>query len=188
VVDARDEVFADLDARDEEQPLVPPELDVDPLAGIDTFDDELDAEGGDEDSEAASRPSDEESGERRGRRRRRRRRGRGRKESPEAAESDSEGESGDNVAGGWGSATSQSEDRSADSDTLGSDDEGDEEFAGISDKNSHRAIPTWDEAIGYIVTVNMESRAKNPGRSGAPRGGRGRRGRNGSRGGGNRSN
>jgi hypothetical protein len=59
---------------------------------------------------------------------------------------------------------------------------------GASDKNSHRAIPTWDEAIGYIVAVNMDSRTKNPGRSGAPRGGRGRRGgRNGSRGG-NRSN
>jgi len=58
----------------------------------------------------------------------------------------------------------------------------------VGDKNSHRAIPAWEEAIGYIVAVNMETRAKNPkggqprgrgrGRSsgrGAPRGGNGRR-------------
>ena len=187
--EARDEVFADLDARDD-QPLVPPELDVDPLAGIDTFDDEDDDQGqlSAEDG-TASRELDEESGERRGRRRRRRRRGRSRKESPEAAES--EGESGDNVAGGWGSPTTSAEDRVTDADALEGDDEGDEEFVGSSDKNSHRAIPTWDEAIGYIIAVNMDSRAKNPNsRSGAPRGGRGRRGgRSGPRsGGGHRSN
>jgi hypothetical protein len=38
---------------------------------------------------------------------------------------------------------------------------------------SHRAIPTWEEAIGLIVSANLESRAKNPG--GSSRGwGRGR--------------
>ncbi len=68
-------------------------------------------------------------------------------------------------------------------------DEGDADLeeanGGPSDKNSHRAIPPWEEAIGYIVSVNMEARAKNP-KSGAPRGrGRGR-GRGGSRGGGRR--
>ncbi|MBI3839561.1 MAG: hypothetical protein HY288_16700 [Planctomycetia bacterium] len=55
------------------------------------------------------------------------------------------------------------------------EDEGAESQA---DKNSHRAIPAWEEAIGYIVSVNMENRAKNP-KSGAPRGrgrGRGNRG------------
>ena len=48
---------------------------------------------------------------------------------------------------------------------VGEDDDGD----GPIDKNSHRAIPAWEEAIGYIVSVNMESRAKNP-KAGAPRG------------------
>ena len=71
-------------------------------------------------------------------------------------------------------------------DALGDDDEAAD---AVGDKNSHRAIPAWDEAIGYIVAVNMETRAKNPkasqprgrggrGRSsgrGAPRGGNGRR-------------
>jgi ribonuclease E len=51
-----------------------------------------------------------------------------------------------------------------------------------TDKNSHRAIPAWEEAIGYIVSVNMENRSKNP-KSGPPRGrGRGRGNRGNSRG------
>jgi len=59
----------------------------------------------------------------------------------------------------------------------GGDDIGDDEAESQVDKNSHRAIPAWEEAIGYIVAVNMESRAKNP-KSGPPRGrGRGGRGR-----------
>ena len=50
------------------------------------------------------------------------------------------------------------------------------------DKNSHRAIPAWEDAIGVIISVNMESRAKNP-KAGAPRGrGRGRGGRGNARG------
>ncbi len=60
----------------------------------------------------------------------------------------------------------------ADSDQgeLGADDSGESSL----DKNSHRAIPAWEEAIGYIVSINMESRAKNP-KAGSPRGrGRGR--------------
>jgi hypothetical protein len=59
----------------------------------------------------------------------------------------------------------------------GGDDIGDDEAESQVDKNSHRAIPAWEEAIGYIVSVNMEARAKNP-KSGPPRGrGRGGRGR-----------
>jgi len=47
------------------------------------------------------------------------------------------------------------------------------------DLKSHRSIPSWSDAIGAIIAVNMEARAKNPGQgSGAPRGrggwGRGR--------------
>ncbi len=190
--EAREDAIADRADFDEDRPLVPPELDIDPLAGIDTFD-ELEAEGGEElgESDAAKESRAEESGERRGRRRRRRRRGRGRKETTESAESEhDEDESGEDVAGGWGSTTGAREsNRAAEDDgPEAQDGDSDEELIGVGDKNSHRAIPTWEEAIGYIVTVNMDSRTKNPGRSGSPRGGRGRRGRNGSRGGGNRSN
>jgi hypothetical protein len=42
-----------------------------------------------------------------------------------------------------------------------------------SGKLSHRAIPTWDQAIGLIIARNMEARAKNP-NGGQRRGGRGR--------------
>ncbi len=59
------------------------------------------------------------------------------------------------------------------------DDEGDLDAGaeGGLDKNSHRAIPSWEDAIGMIVAGNMESRSKNP-KAGAPRGrGRGRGGR-----------
>jgi hypothetical protein len=52
--------------------------------------------------------------------------------------------------------------------------EGDEDGDGKPGKLSHRAIPTWEQAIGLMVATNMESRAKNPG-AGKPRG-RGRRG------------
>jgi len=41
----------------------------------------------------------------------------------------------------------------------------------------HRGIPTWEEAVGMIVNVNLESRAKNPNSSSGNRGGRGRGGR-----------
>jgi hypothetical protein len=46
------------------------------------------------------------------------------------------------------------------------------------DKNSHRAIPSWEEALGYMISANMESRSKNPRPSGGSRG-RGRGGRGG---------
>jgi hypothetical protein len=50
--------------------------------------------------------------------------------------------------------------------------------------HAHRGIPTWQEAVGLIINVNMESRAKNPHQSsGHHRGGRGRGRRDGGRGG-----
>lgn len=68
-----------------------------------------------------------------------------------------------------------------DADELGDDDaEGGSEDS--LDKNSHRGIPAWEDAIGVIIAVNMESRAKNPKGSGQRPRGRGR-GRGGSRGG-----
>lgn len=39
---------------------------------------------------------------------------------------------------------------------------------------SHRGIPTWDEAVGIVITRNMEARAKNSGGQQRSRGGRGR--------------
>jgi hypothetical protein len=64
--------------------------------------------------------------------------------------------------------------------TAGADDaEGESESSGgQGEKNSHRAIPSWEEALGTMIATNMEGRSKNP-RGGAPRG----RGRGGSRGG-----
>ena len=55
-------------------------------------------------------------------------------------------------------------------------------------KGAHRGIPTWEEAVGIVISANMESREKNPssasssrsrgarGRSGRGRSGRGRSG------------
>ena len=51
-----------------------------------------------------------------------------------------------------------------------SDDDGD------VDHHSHRGIPSWDDAIGFIIDANMEGRARSP-KSGGPRGRRGGRGR-----------
>jgi hypothetical protein len=122
--------------------------------------------------EAPKRALPGEERERKGRSRRRRRRGSGRKRDAErGAESEMPAEEGmleepEELATVGGEAGEEIVD---------------EEEAGDSqlDKNSHRAIPAWEEAIGYIISVNMEGRAKNP-KSGAPRG-RGR-GRGGSRG------
>ncbi len=168
--DERDEAGREFD---EEKPLVPPELDVDPLAGIDTFE-SLDDEGEETSLEAGSdEAGDDEPRERKGRRRRRRRgSGRGREErAPRepAAEGDEEPLA-DELA--------EDDDELAEVAAFG--DEPGDEGAENNDKNSHRAIPSWDEAIGYIIAVNMETRAKNP-KATHPRGrGRGRgRGGNG---------
>jgi hypothetical protein len=54
---------------------------------------------------------------------------------------------------------------------------------GDKQKPSHRAIPTWSEAIGLIITGNLERRKKSGGGSGRGRGrGRGRKGRSSSEG------
>ena len=39
-------------------------------------------------------------------------------------------------------------------------------------KSSHRGIPTWEEAVGLIVTANLESRSRKP--NGGSSRGRGR--------------
>ena len=48
--------------------------------------------------------------------------------------------------------------------------EGDDDDASF-DRHNHRGIPSWEEAMGYIVDANMESRARSP----KPTGPRGRR-------------
>lgn len=133
-----------------------------------------------EEEEAAAEGSAEPR-ERKGRRRRRRR-GRRRSEGVkgEAAET---GELSDEAA-----ASPVEDDDDGMLDTadvpLGIEDEEHDEHL---DKNSHRAIPSWEDAIGMIVAVNMEARAKSPRSSGPPRGrGRGRGGRSNHRGNGNR--
>jgi hypothetical protein len=128
--------------------------------------------------EAASAPAD-----RTGRPKRRRRRGSGRNRDKPRVQSDESKESLEREV----EAESESEDElfAADDEQAelaavpGEMDAGDEEGAESQvDKNSHRAIPAWEEAIGFIVSVNMDNRAKNP-KSGPPRGrgrGRGNRG------------
>jgi len=46
-----------------------------------------------------------------------------------------------------------------------------------SEKALHRAIPSWTEAVGVVISANLESRAKNPDRrsGGRSRGGHDRR-------------
>jgi ribonuclease E len=60
-----------------------------------------------------------------------------------------------------------------DADDVDDAEEEDDEDARLK---GHRGIPSWDDAIGFIVGANMEARAKNPtpGRGGRGRGGRGR--------------
>jgi len=54
----------------------------------------------------------------------------------------------------------------------------DDEDDAKADKLSHRAVPTWEEAIGLMISKNLDARAKNPnaGNSARGRGGH-RRGR-----------
>lgn len=102
-------------------------------------------------------------------RRRRRRKKRSVETAPDAAESqpaesdepvDAEGET-------WNEPDAEHDDLEHDHD---SDVEGEE----ASGRLSHRAIPTWDQAIGLIIARNMEARAKHP-NGPARRGGKGRR-------------
>jgi hypothetical protein len=109
-------------------------------------------------------PREAESEDRRGRNKRRRRRGSGPDRDLRKREPTSKSATAPPAAGDF------------DEDEPSLEIDGDEEeiiAEGSSDKNSHRAIPSWEEAIGYIVAVNMECRAKNP-RAPQSRGGRGR--------------
>jgi len=52
------------------------------------------------------------------------------------------------------------------------------ELEGASDKPSHRAIPTWLDAVNLVISANLEARAKRPDRKQSrPRGPRNHRGR-----------
>jgi hypothetical protein len=42
----------------------------------------------------------------------------------------------------------------------------------------HRAVPSWEEAVGFLIAANLEARAKSPESRGQHRGrGRGRGGK-----------
>ncbi|MBN2217980.1 MAG: hypothetical protein JW719_11450 [Pirellulales bacterium] len=63
-----------------------------------------------------------------------------------------------------------------------SEEEDEEDEDGASRKAAgfaHRGIPSWEEAVGIVIGINLESRAKRGPSEGSPRprGGRGRRGR-----------
>ena len=119
-------------------------------------------------------------------RRRRRRRGGGKKkrldretaESGETAKAGSlsdlsmngDEEEDEAATAGIDERQARQSDAEADDDIDEDDDEESKELKG------HRGIPSWDEAIGYIIGANMDSRAKNPHSSSAAprsRGGRG---------------
>jgi hypothetical protein len=56
--------------------------------------------------------------------------------------------------------------------------EADGESEGASDKPSHRAIPTWLDAVNLVISANLEARARQPDRKQShPRGHRNHRGR-----------
>lgn len=122
--------------------------------------DEETEEGEEEDEAQASASSERRDGRKRRRRRKKRR--------PEPAASDEPSNADDSES--WaepGDASDEAEDLHE-----GEADEGDES----SGKLSHRAIPTWDQAVGLIISCNLDARAKNP-NGGGPRRGKGRRGR-----------
>ena len=102
-----------------------------------------------------------------GRRRRRRRGGRDR-----AADSTASEDLGDELpVGERDEPASQEASHRGELDSLDdSDDDSD------VDHHSHRGIPSWGDAIGFIIDANMEGRARSPKSGGAAgrRGGRGR--------------
>jgi hypothetical protein len=79
------------------------------------------------------------------------------------------------------------EPKSADEDEESDDadeepDDADEESLTEESSLVHRGIPTWQEAVGVIISANIEARGKRPsGPPSRPRGGRGRGGHEGSR-------
>lgn len=119
--------------------------------------------------------------------RRRRRRGSGRKKGAgrgddESAESGSEHELG--AAREESEIVSEVADEADEREPDAQGEPADQNRAERGSRGSNRGIPTWEEAVGIVISANMESRAKNPGstsssRSRGPRGrsGRGRPGR-----------
>jgi hypothetical protein len=138
-----------------------------------------------ESSSAAEPEAEEGLEERKGRRRRRRGRGGKRgdreprsKRGPRSV--DDQGEQ-DEVSADDNDIVDEDHRGPAPQDAADFAEDADSDEIGVgSDKNSHRAIPSWEEAIGVIIATNMEARARSP-HERPPRG-RGRRGRGQSRG------
>ncbi|MDZ4821666.1 MAG: hypothetical protein SGJ20_22125 [Planctomycetota bacterium] len=140
---------------------------------------EVDADGNrSEGSDSAGGKSDDEEGATR--KRRRRRRG---KRSSRAKETSASGEKNAESSNADGFSGSEDDDddnddlpqmEADDGDDLDSDD--DDGDGAPRSRNLHRECTPWKEAIGHIVSANMEARLRNP--SSAPSRGRGYRGGN----------
>jgi hypothetical protein len=125
--------------------------------------------GHDDDDEGEAPPASESDVQRK--RRRRRRRGRGSKErfadkgpadvSTEDADDDTEAFGHDRDQMPDARVMRQRDKTDADDDDLDEPDE-----SGRPSKNLHREVTPWAEAIGFIVSTNMEARARSPGRGG----------------------
>jgi hypothetical protein len=110
--------------------------------------------------------------EERSRRRRSRRR---RKRRPEGDEPRAAAEAGPEATGEDRPRRERRPERSESAPRDDADDFTDEADDDQELRVGHRAIPTWDEAVGLIIAKNMEARAKRP-NGGQARGNRDRRG------------
>jgi hypothetical protein len=120
-----------------------------------------------ETAEEAAEPGDEE---RRGRRRRRRRRRRGQRRDEESG-AEEQVELAEEAEKEPIEAEAEAEE--ALDDTEEAEDQEFDEEEGI--KVKLKQIPTWSEAINFIISTNMEARAKNPSGGSRNKGRRGRR-------------
>jgi len=128
---------------------------------------------------ASGRGPEEDSAGRRRPRHRRRRRGSDRRQGGEAEPRETFGKGLEPIGGETAAQRQLPEDADEEADlaSVAAEDvdaaEGQEgktgEPAAASDKASHRAIPSWGEAINYIVSANLEARAKNPDRRSSSR-------------------
>jgi hypothetical protein len=126
--------------------------------------------GGDEDDDESA-PASESDVQRK--RRRRRRRGRGSKErSADKGRTDVSTDDADEDIEAFGHDRGQGADARdlRERDNADADEDDDEldvtDDSGRPSKNLHREVTPWAEAIGFIVSNNMEARARSPGRWG----------------------
>jgi Mg-chelatase subunit ChlI len=79
-------------------------------------------------------------------------------------------------------ADEESDDADEESDDADEESDDADEESLTEESLVHRGIPTWQDAVGVIISANIEARGKRPsGPPSRPRGGRGRGGHEGSR-------